>query len=155
MFYQLGTTEPWGTIRVQANNMFSWCMWSERKSTFCAVDSRKNWFLIGIFYFNMHANTVSTWHETTASWIIEFYFIIDCKITNSTFCEKLFLFYLFKFLFYKRDNLDNFTLDLTQNGGVVRNFLDKTFSLRLTDMKIQTSPELENAQENNKNTSVF
>jgi len=83
--YQLSTAEPGSAVRIQANYVFSWSMRGKGNSTFRTINSWENRFVIGILYFNVHTNARTTWHETSASWIIKFYFVIDCKLRNKTY----------------------------------------------------------------------
>ena len=78
--YQLSTAEPGSAVWIQADYVLSWRMRGKGNSTFRTINSWEDRFVIGILYFNVHTNARTTWHETSASWIIKFYFVIDCKL---------------------------------------------------------------------------
>lgn len=76
----MSAAEPSGAIGIQADYMLSRSMRGKGNSTFGAVNSREDRFVVGILYFDVHTNTRAARHETSTSRIVEFHFVIDWKL---------------------------------------------------------------------------
>ena len=71
--YQLSSCpkRPPSRVRMEANQMFSWCVWCEGESPFWWVIFGQDYFLIGVFDLYMHSNAWTGRQEVTYGLIKE------------------------------------------------------------------------------------